>query len=150
MEEVKVKVKRLADNAVIPSYAHGSDAGMDVVAASKSVDSYGNTVYGLGFAMEIVGDDDLYGNIQPRSSISKKDLVMANGEAIIDHDYRGEVMLKFVRVKKDNTIKGIREYEIGDKIGQLIIKRRPKIVIEEVAELSETERGSGGFGSTGK
>ena len=146
MEKVKLRLKKLSENAVLPSYAHDNDAGMDVTAASKTYDKNGNVVYGLGFAAEIVDNDDAYVLIRPRSSVAKKNLVLANSEAVIDYGYRGEILLKFKKTAAEET----SEYEVGDKIGQMFIEHRPKIVIEEVDELSDTERGTGGFGSTGK
>ena len=101
---MKVKIKKLCDSAVIPQYAHPTDADMDLVAVSKSFDDNGNTVYGTGISVEI--PEGYVGLIFPRSSISKKDLLLTNSVGVIDSGYRGE--------------------------------------------LSDSDRGHGGYGSTGK
>ena len=146
---MKVKIKKLSENAVIPSYAKEGDCGMDLTATSKEFDNDGNIVYGTGLALEI--PEGYAGFIFPRSSNAKKSLILSNSVGIIDSKYRGELFLKFKPTmtfpnKKSN---GNSWYEIGDRIGQLVILPYPHITFEEVNELSETERGSGGFGSSG-
>lgn len=147
---MRVKIKRLSDKAVIPQYAKDGDAGLDLVATSKEYDKYGNAVYGTSLAFEI--PKGFVGLLFPRSSNSKHDLLLSNSVGVIDSGYRGEVMMKFI-MQPNNHFKGSFEpynhYEIGDRIGQLIIIPYPTIEFEEVEELSETERNIGGFGSTG-
>ena len=92
MRNLKVKIKRLSDNAVIPTYAHATDAGMDLVATSKTIDEYGNVVYGTGIALEI--PNGYVGLVFPRSSNSKKHLLLTNSVGVIDSGYRGEVTFK--------------------------------------------------------
>jgi dUTP pyrophosphatase len=151
---MKVKIKKLHSKAVVPSYAKSGDAGMDLTAVSKSFDDYGNIVYGTGLAFEI--PEGYVGLIFPRSSNSKKDLLLSNSVGVIDSGYRGEVTFKFKVSNLDYYgadvmyYKGIQDYKVGDRIGQIIILPYPKIEFIEVDELSETERGSGGYGSTGK
>ena len=124
---------------MIPKYATIGDAGLDIVAISKHVtDEY--TEYGTGLAFEIPEGNVCL--IFPRSSLSKKDLVLANHVGVLDSGYRGELKFRFKKL-------GEEVYEIGDKIGQLIIIPYPKVEFEEVDELSDTSRGSGGFGSSG-
>lgn len=147
-----VKIKRLHDNAVIPAYAHATDAGMDLTATSKIVDTDGNVVYGTGIAVEI--PSGFVGLVFPRSSNSKKMLLLTNSVGVIDSGYRGEVMLKYRRMtdayycryKGGNT----PEYNVGERVGQLVIMPYPAIDFVEVDELSESDRGQGGYGSTGK
>ena len=79
---MKVKIKKLNENAVIPSYSKQGDAGMDLVATSKIFDKYGNIEYWTGLAMEI--PEGHVGLIFPRSSISKKDLALTNAVGVID------------------------------------------------------------------
>lgn len=135
---MKIKIKKLCDEAKVPCYACNGDAGMDVHAVSKEVkDKY--IEYGTGLAFEI--PENYVCLIFPRSSLSKKDLVLANHVGVLDSGYRGELILRFKKV-------GEEIYEVGDRIGQLIIIPYPKIEFEEVNELSETNRGSG-FGSSG-
>lgn len=139
---MQVKVKKLNENAIIPKYAHSTDAGLDLVAVSSTYDNYGNIVYDTGLAFEI--PEGYVGLIFPRSSISKYDLRLSNAVGIIDSGYRGNVMFKFKPTNKSHEF-----YKVGDKIGQLIIIPYPKIELIESEELSDSDRGKGGFGSTG-
>ena len=140
---MKVKIKKLVENAVIPTYAKKGDAGMDLTATSKTYDEQGNVVYGTGIAVEI--PNGYVGLVIPRSSICKTDLLLTNSVGVIDSGYRGEIMAKFAYVHMHN-----KKYEIGDRIAQLIIMPYPIIEFVESEELSETERGDGGYGSSGK
>lgn len=146
---MKVKIKRLTADAVIPNYSKDGDAGLDLVATSKKLDEKGNAVYGTSLALEI--PKGFVGMLFPRSSISKNNQFLTNSVGIIDSGYRGEIMLKMKPTMK-YPVEGVSTdiYEIGDRIGQLIIMPYPSIDFEEVSELSETERGSGGYGSSGK
>ena len=144
MKTLKVKIKKLNENAVIPTYAKDGDAGMDLVATSKSFDEDANIVYGTGLAFEI--PKGFVGLLFPRSSNAKKDLLLSNSVGVLDSGYRGEVMFKF---KFSNCDYSENTYEIGERIGQIIILPHPQIEFEEAEELSETERGNGGYGSTG-
>lgn len=147
---MKLKIKRLSDKAVIPSYAKPGDAGLDLTAISRgyeeSEDGSKIIVYGTGLAFEI--PDGYVGLIFPRSSISKTSLSLSNAVPVIDSSFRGEVKLKF-RVDANAKLNLKNVYKVGDRIGQLMIIPYPTIEFEEVYSLSETERGSGGFGSTG-
>lgn len=145
---MQVKIKKLNKNAVIPSYAQDGDAGMDLVATSKLYDDHGNVVYGTGLAFEI--PQGYVGLLFPRSSNTKKDLILGNSVGVLDSGYRGEVILKFrpvMPLERDIEF-GPREYEIGDRIGQIVIIPAPQIEFNVVDELSTTDRGVGGFGST--
>jgi len=145
---MKVKIKKLLTNAVIPKYSKQGDAGLDLVATSKHIDVYGNISYGTGLAFEI--PSGYVGLLFPRSSNSKTDLLLTNSVGVIDSGYRGEVSMKFSLSERQNAKNPLASYVPGDRIGQLIIMPYPNIEFEEVEELSETERGSGGYGSTGK
>ena len=90
---MKVKIKKIHKNAVIPTYAKDGDAGMDLTATSKSYDKHGNVVYGTGLAFEI--PKGFVGLLFPRSSNAKKDLLLSNSVGVLDSGYRGEVMFKF-------------------------------------------------------
>lgn len=139
---MEVKVKRLSKNSVIPQYSHCGDAGMDLTATDMYFEN-GNIVYHTGLAFEI--PKGYVGLVFPRSSNAKKDLILTNSVGVIDSGYRGEVLAKF---KPINSCKEF--YQVGDRICQLIILPYPTIELTEVEELSDTERGSGGYGSTGK
>ena len=140
----KVKIKRLHKDAVIPSYSRQGDAGMDLVATSKFYDDFDNVCYGTGLAIEI--PEGHVGLLFPRSSISKTGLTLRNSVGIIDSGYRGEITFKFNNI----LMSSCEPYNVKERIGQLIIMPYPTIEFEEVEELSTTERGAQGFGSSGK
>ena len=150
---MKVKVKKLNENAVIPSYAKNGDAGLDLTATSKFLDYHGNICYGIGLAFEI--PQGYVGLVFPRSSVSKKQLNLANAVAVIDSGYRGEVVMKFkpslaLDRRRCATVRlTYGTYNVGDRVAQMIIMPYPYIEFEETDELSKTERNDGGYGSTG-
>lgn len=145
---MKIRLKKLHENAIIPQYAHATDAGMDLKATSKWYDKWGNICYGTGIAVEI--PEGYVGLLFPRSSNSKKLLLQSNSVGIIDSGYRGEIMVKFKRTESYYKFSDDPEYLVGERIGQLIIMPYPKVEFEEVEELSDTDRGTGGYGSSGK
>lgn len=140
---MKVKIKRLDKSAVIPKYAKDGDAGLDLTATAYKVNEKGQYIYTSDLALEI--PDGYVGLLFPRSSICKKDLEMTNSVGVIDSNYRGPIKSVFNPTREDPEI-----YELGERFAQLIIIPYPRIEFEEVEELSETNRGSGGYGSTGK
>lgn len=148
---MEVKIKRLNDNAVIPKYAHATDAGMDLVATSYEYkEDIHCHVYGTGIAIEI--PEGYVGLLFPRSSNRKTESYLTNHVGVIDSCYRGEIMLSFkTRDFKEGEIQQLyKPYEVGDKTAQIIIMPYPKIKFVEVEELSDSDRGDGGHGSTGK
>jgi len=138
---MKVRIKKLNPNAVIPTYAKDGDAGMDVVATRIINERLDSITYGTDIALEI--PEGFVGLIFPRSSIRKTDLILSNSVGVIDSGYRGEIQATFKR-------SGVYAYAVGDRICQIMIIPHPPIEFEEADELSDTERGEGGFGSTGK
>jgi len=137
---VNVKIKKLKENAVIPSYAHVGDAGMDVVALTKTLtDKF--VEYSTGLAFEIPKGYVML--IFPRGSVTKKDLILANSVGVLDSGYRGELIIRF-------RVTGKESYEVGERVAQIMVIPYPEIELEEVSELGETARGEGRFGSTGK
>lgn len=147
---MKVKVKKLVPGAVVPRKAHASDAGFDLVAVSKSYDEYGNLVYGTGLAFEI--PEGYVGLVFPRSSISKKICSLANSVGVIDSGYRGEVTFKFKPLGTYTNVAmndSFMRYDVGDRIGQMIVMPLPEVEFEVADELGSSERGEGGYGSTG-
>jgi len=144
---MKVNIKKLNESAVIPQYAKPGDAGMDVVATSIEVtDDY--IEYGTGLAFEVPEGYCML--IFPRSSNSKKDLLLCNSVGVLDSGYRGELKLRFKRVYNYfHTITEDKHYNIGDKVGQIMILPYPIIEFNQVNDLTSTERADGGFGSTG-
>lgn len=163
MRNMRVKIKKMHPDAVIPKYAKVGDAGLDLTATSMYYDEYGNICYGTGLAFEI--PEGYVGLIFPRSSICKEQLLLSNAVGVIDSGYRGEVSFKFkpsMALDNRQCVKADEEklwsiavrqndiYKVGDRIGQMIIMPYPSVEFEEVEELSETERGEGGYGSSGK
>ena len=144
---VTVKIKKLTENAVIPSYSKVGDAGMDLTITSIISETAIDVTYGFGIALEI--PRGYVGLVFPRSSVRKYDLSLTNSVGVIDSGYRGEIQATF---KKTSWLKGDSsdKYEIGDRGAQIIIIPHPNIELIEFKDLSESERGSGGFGSTGK
>ena len=138
-----VKMKKTHPHAEVPTYAKEGDAAMDLHAVEVIKDKYGNYVYLTGIALEI--PTGFVGLLLPRSSVSKTSMALANSVGVIDSGYRGEIMFKYRRTDAWNTI-----YRVGDRVGQLMIIPYPKVEFIEVDELSSTDRGSGGFGSTGQ
>ena len=139
---MKVRIKKMHEAGVIPAYAKPGDAGLDLVAVSETWNDDNTMVtYGTGLAVEI--PEGYVGLLFPRSSISKTNLELSNSVGVIDSGYRGEIMFKF-RYNSEGMV-----YDVGDRVGQLIILPYPSIEFEEVQELSSTDRGEGGFGSTG-
>lgn len=144
-ERVKVRIKKLSENAIIPSYAHVGDACMDVTAVSVRIveeAGFGYVEYDSGLAFEI--PEGYVMLCFPRSSISDTGLLLSNSVGVIDSGYRGSVKARF------KYIKGSKDYKVGDRVFQVMIIPYPTIELEEVSELSESNRGSGGFGSTNK
>jgi dUTP pyrophosphatase len=143
---MKVKLKKLSPEAVIPKYSRDGDAGLDLTAIAIERDSIDDNliIYNTGLAIEI--PKGYYGQIVPRSSSYKGGQRLKNGVGIIDSNYRGEI--KFMYTQPENIIYG--QYNVGDRVGQLIILPYPQVEFEEVEELSDTNRGTGGFGSSGK
>ena len=144
--QVKTKIINKEIETPVLKYSKQGDAGIDLTATSKWYDEQGNVCYGTNRAFEI--PQGYVGLLFPRSSNANKDLLLSNSVGVLDSGYRGEVMFKF---KYNSSLEDrMKSYQVGDRIGQLIILPYPQIEFEEVSELSETERGSGGYGSTGK
>lgn len=143
---IPVKVKKLNENAVIPSYSKDGDAGMDLTITSIINETTTDVTYGFGIAFEI--PKNYVGLVFPRSSIRKYDLALTNCVGVIDSGYRGEIQATF---KKTSWLKGetSEKYNVGDRGAQIIILPYPQIKMVESQTLSNTERGEGGFGSTG-
>lgn len=143
MSKLELKIKKLHPDAVIPCYAKAGDAGMDLVAVSEEWNKNNTMVtYDTGLSVEI--PEGYVGLLFPRSSVSKTTLNLANSVGVIDSGYRGSLMLKFRYLEEGDV------YEVGDRVAQLVIMKLPLVEIIEVNELSSSERGEGGFGSTGK
>jgi len=132
----------LDSKAQKPKFGKPGDAGADLVATSVDFSRKNQVVYGTGLAVEI--PEGMVGLVFPRSSVRNYDLVMSNSVGVIDSGYRGEIMVTF---NLKNPWADI--YKVGDRIAQLVIMPVPLIQYKEVDELSETQRGTDGHGSTG-
>lgn len=141
VKTMKVKIKKTHPDAVIPSYAREGDAGLDLTAISKERIDLEHIKYGFGIAMEIPKGH--VGLIFPRSSCYKRKQLLSNAVGVIDSGYRGEISAVMIGTTDES-------YNVGDRIAQIIILPYPQIEFEEVEELSDSERGAGGYGSTGK
>lgn len=139
---MRVRFKKCADNAKTPKYASEDDACLDLFASSLQIDDFGNLTYDTGIAFEIPKDH--VGLVFPRSSVFKKTLILKNSVGVIDSGYRGTIQVKFSSLRESNVI-----YDVGDRVAQIMIIPRPSVELEEVDELSDSTRGTGGFGSTG-
>ena len=177
---MKVKIKRLHPDAVIPAKAHPSDFCYDVTAVSEEQIAPNVWKYGLGIALQIErgwepylreylrgwydpgkGDYDkveanssinlkksplcLSIDFRPRSSVWRTGMVLSNCEGTIDEAYTGEISAVFYHVLPD-----MPRYRVGDRIGQIKIGLTLPIEFEEVEELDDTDRGTGGYGSSGR
>jgi dUTP pyrophosphatase len=156
---MEIRFKKLIPEAKTPYKAIDIDAGFDLFATT--IDENENFIqYGTGIAVEI--PEGYVGLVFPRSSVTKYDLMLKNGVGVIDASYRGEIMCRFTPII-NNNIKDIvidergfdfmfdenKRYNIGDRVAQIVFMEIPKITLVEAQELSDTERGDGGFGSTG-
>ena len=142
---MEIKFKKLNDKAVEPKYAHNSDACVDLTVISREYDNITKCyVYGTGLAFEL--PENTVGLLFARSSICNKDMILSNHVGIIDSGYLGEVKAKF-RTTAPNHKASL--YEIGERALQLMVIPRPKMTFTEVSELGTSERGTGGFGSSG-
>lgn len=140
-----VGLKKLADEVELPTYAHEGDAGMDLRAAEHcTLEPFERKLVSCGFAMEL--PDGYAAFILPRSGLSSKSgITVVNAPGLIDSGYRGEIKVALVNLDPHDPF----EIDEGDRIAQMVIMPVPFVTLAEVDELSETNRGAGGFGSTG-
>lgn len=163
---MKVKLKKLNSRARLPEQGKPGDFCYDVWAVSEEEIAPNTWMYGLGFKYEIerpelfhpffsfdpfakLNNLDEYNicvSFRPRSSIWKTGMELSNGPGTLDEFYRGEAKAVFYHIMTDRE-----RYHAGDKIGQIHLSVAPRVVFEWADEINEeTERGEGGFGSTGK
>lgn len=144
---MEIKYKRLSEKAVAPVRAHKSDAGFDLTVSriTTELNECGQLVlvYHTDLAFEI--PEGYYGQLMTRSSISKKSLRLTTSSSVIDSGYRGEVTAKFMSTT--DVVPAV--YQEGERFAQLLILPLPEVEFVEADELSESDRGEGGFGSTG-
>ena len=148
---MRINFKKLHPKAELPRKAHESDYAFDCVAVSEQEIAPGVWRYGLGFALQI---DEEYKHLHerykiavyPRSSIYKTGMILSNGVGIVDEGYTGEISAVFYHV-----MPSLPRYKVGDRICQIAVEGRPDFQYYiEVDELDNGDRGSNGYGSTGK
>ena len=149
LDECKVKVWREDDTVKLPTYAKPGDACMDVYVHKVEFKDDGRVVYHTGLHFALPEDYEM--EIRPRSSNTKTLAIMQNAPGTLDQGYRGELMI----VQRDlvDFIDGQAYYGAGERVAQILIRRRERIIWDEVKtqdELGDTERGEDGFGSTGR
>ena len=149
LDECKVKVWREDETVKLPTYAKQGDACMDVYVHSIEYKEDGRVVYHTGLYFRLPEDYEM--EIRPRSSNTKTTAVMQNSPGTLDSQYTGELMIVHRDMIDPTSSKS--EYGVGDRVAQILVRRRERIIWNEVStqeELGVTERGEGGFGSSGK
>ena len=140
---MKIKIKKLHGDAIIPKYAHFDDAGLDLFTIEDTLIKVGERIpVKTGIAMEIpVGH---VGLIWDKGGVSVKGGIKTIA-GVVDSSYRGEILVAVINLSDKDY-----KFEKGHKIAQMIIQKKETVEFEEVAELTETKRGEGRLGSTGK
>lgn len=145
MSRISVSIKRLDPSVELPRYAHPTDAGLDL-RANETLDlaPFERKLVSTGLAIAL--PDGYAGFVQPRSGLAiKQGLSIVNTPGLIDAHYRGELKIILINLDPHETI----HIERGERIAQLVIQEFPTVNLVEVDELDETDRGAGGFGSSG-
>ena len=143
-----VGFKKLSPNAITPAYAKDGDAGLDISAITYTINKEHSFIeYHTGLAFEI--PKGYVGLLFPRSSVSKTDLRLANAVGVVDSGYRGEITFRY-KFEKGSYFASLKRFESGDRIGQLVIMPYPEIELKEEETLTQSARGVGAYGSTGK
>lgn len=144
-----LKIQRHYPDMPMPARAHATDAGMDLTA--MEVESPRPGVFAFDTGISIQAEGGFYCEVVPRSSIVKTDFIQANSVGVIDPDYRGriKVIFRYLGGDQDNGQAAARDL-VGTRIAQLLVRRVEALEIRTVDDLDDTQRGAGGFGSTGK
>jgi len=139
-----LKIKKLSDDAVLPAYAHPGDAGLDLFAnVEMELDAGESAMVGTGIAIQVPSGTEA--QVRPRSGLAlKRRVTVLNTPGTIDEGYRGEVGVILINHGHEPF-----KIEKGMKIAQMVIKPVTRVEVKEAAELSDSARGAGGFGSTG-
>jgi dUTP pyrophosphatase len=143
-EQVRLEVRRLRPDAVLPAYAHPGDAGLDLTSV-EAVRLWPGERVAVPTGLSVAIPDGWVGLVHPRSGLARRQgLTVANAPGTIDAGYRGEVQVLLVNLGTE-----VVDLAAGDRVAQLLLQRVGRAEVVEVAELGETARGDGGFGSTG-
>ena len=145
MSNITVNIKRLDPTVELPKYAHPTDAGLDLRANEDcTLKPFERRLVSTGLAVAL--PDGYAGFVQPRSGLAiKQGLSIVNTPGLIDAHYRGELKVILINLDPTNNI----QINKGDRIAQLVIQEVPTVNLVEVEELDKTDRGAGGFGSSG-
>lgn len=149
LDHVYVKVYREDETVKLPTYSKQGDACMDVYVHNIEHKSDGRVIYHTGLHFKLPDDYEM--EIRPRSSNTKTMAIMQNSPGTLDEGYTGELMIVHRNIELPSI--PLIEYKVGDRVAQILVRHREQIILDEVEtieELGETERGAGGFGSTGK
>ncbi len=139
-----LKIKKLHPDAILPSYSHPGDAGLDLFSVEETEIEAGSTkLIKTGISIELPAGTE--GQVRPRSGLAlKHQITVLNTPGTIDEGYRGEVGIIVINLGKETFA-----VAKGMKIAQLLVKPVVRVEVQEAEELSDTARGAGGFGSTG-
>jgi dUTP pyrophosphatase len=145
VKHFQLKIRRLSETAILPRYAHPDDAGLDLFAAREvTIEPGASQVVPTGVAIELPPGTEA--QVRPRSGLAAKHLVtVLNAPGTIDQGFRGELGVILI-----NHGRSAYRVQHGDRIGQLVVQERLAVEVIEVEALSDSPRGSGGFGSTGQ
>jgi len=143
----KIQIKKLSNDVLTPKYETPGSSGMDIAAYIETniiIKPGEKALVPTGFSLSIPQGYEV--QIRPRSGLAaKKGITVLNTPGTIDSDYRGEIKVILINLSKDSFI-----VKNSERIAQMIVCPVKQVIMEEVKELSGTERGAGGFGSTGK
>ena len=141
-----IQIKKLSNSVLIPKYETPGSSGMDIAACTEKniiINPGEKAIVPTGFSIAIPRGYEV--QIRPRSGLAaKKNITVLNTPGTIDADYRGEIKVILINLGKEIFV-----IENGERIAQMVVCPIVQANLEEVKELSDTERGSGGFGSTG-
>lgn len=145
MNNVSIEIKKISDDAQIPAYAYEGDAGVDLRATQAlTLQPFERALVPTGLAIAL--PKGYAGFVLPRSGLAiKNGITVGNAPGLIDSNYRGELKVILVNNNPNESF----SVQIGDRIAQLVVMPVPTIAFTEVNELSDTSRGTGGFGSSG-
>jgi dUTP pyrophosphatase len=142
---VELPVTKLKDEAILPTRAHAGDAGLDLYTCESAHIGPGER-WGVGTGVAVEIPEGHAGLVLPRSGIAREHgITLVNSPGLIDSGYRGELRVLLLNTDPAETFR----VEPGDRIAQLVVIRAEQLEFDEVAELDETVRAGGGFGSTG-
>lgn len=144
-QQLSINITRLTDDVTIPAYAYPGDAGMDLRAIEHvTLAPFERALVSTGLAVAI--PEGYAGFVQPRSGLAiKQGVTVLNTPGLIDSHYRGELKVALINLDPNNCF----EVNPGDRIAQLVIQKVENVAWNVVDSLDETERGQGGFGSSG-